>query len=224
MKLSPTLASIRDIFESELRAAGGSVVNRFEDGQRMYLRGVLPVFGEARPGDRIQAGVALRTAEEQILVHPYTFRQVCSNGAIMVYAARTEPVERVADMELRCESFEVSERLREAVRACADPSAFDAGLSQMQAATQAEATMITLMPLLSRMPAQVIARLVSDVMERLGPDRSRYALMNAVTSTARDTSDPDLRWQLEAIGGAVAAGIEPAIPARSEAAQRAVPV
>jgi hypothetical protein len=216
MKLSPSLASIGEVFESELHAAGGSVANRFEDGERLYLRGVLPVAGDVRPGDGIRGGVALRADEQCVLVHPYTFRQVCSNGAIMAHAIGTEAVERVEDSGLGCDGFEAIERVRQAVRVCADPAAFEAGISQMRAATQSEADMmITLMPMLSRMSAPMAVRLIVQISERLGPDRSRYGLMNAVTSTARDTADPELRWRLEEIGGAVAAGVVRPIPQRS---------
>jgi hypothetical protein len=39
--------------------------------------------------------------------------------------------------------------------------------------------------------------------ERFGQegDPTMYGLVNAVTSVARDTSDPDLRWKLEEAGG-----------------------
>ena len=34
--------------------------------------------------------------------------------------------------------------------------------------------------------------------------------MNAVTSVARDTREPELRWRLEELAGGIAAHIEPA--------------
>lgn len=208
MKLSPTMASIREIFESELHAANGTVADRFDDGQRLYLRGVLPTVGDVLSGDHIRGGVALRAVDEQVLIHPYTFRQVCSNGAIMAHALGTEAIERIEDSGLGCDGFETCEQIRQAVRACADPSVFEASLSQMRAAAHSTTdTIITLMPFLSRMPGHAAADLIRQITERLGPDRSRFGLMNAVTSTARDTSDPELRWRLEELGGAVAAGL-----------------
>jgi hypothetical protein len=51
-------------------------------------------------------------------------------------------------------------------------------------------------------------------------DRTRFGLMNAVTSVARDTSDPETRWNLEELGGAVAInapGSNPKMPARGAA-------
>jgi hypothetical protein len=34
-----------------------------------------------------------------------------------------------------------------------------------------------------------------------GGDSSAYGVFNAVTSLARDTADPDLRWRLQVLGG-----------------------
>ena len=48
-------------------------------------------------------------------------------------------------------------------------------------------------------------------------DRSPIGLMNAVTSLARDTRDPDLRWRLEEFGGGVLARLAPA-PDQDDAA------
>jgi hypothetical protein len=43
-------------------------------------------------------------------------------------------------------------------------------------------------------------------------DRSRYALLNTVTATARDTREPSVRWRLEELGGAIAAALIPTRP------------
>jgi hypothetical protein len=47
--------------------------------------------------------------------------------------------------------------------------------------------------------------------QRVGAGRrgTRYDLMNVVTATARDTRDPEAKWRLEELGGAIAAGIIP---------------
>jgi hypothetical protein len=54
----------------------------------------------------------------------------------------------------------------------------------------------------------ILVALIFDVYMK-GRDRSGYALMNAVTSVARDTRDPELRWRLEEFGGGIAAHLEP---------------
>jgi hypothetical protein len=37
-------------------------------------------------------------------------------------------------------------------------------------------------------------------------DRSRFGLAQAITAVARDVRDPELKWDLEKLGGAVALG------------------
>ncbi len=48
-------------------------------------------------------------------------------------------------------------------------------------------------------------RVNEEVMHRFSTegDGSRYGLMNAITSVARDTRDPETRWRLEKLGGLV---------------------
>jgi hypothetical protein len=57
-------------------------------------------------------------------------------------------------------------------------------------------------------------QLIPEIMDRFHAedDRSAFGMMNAVTSLARDTDDPELRWRLEELGGAIAAG---RLPTRS---------
>jgi hypothetical protein len=65
-----------------------------------------------------------------------------------------------------------------------------------------------LLPLLARAP-DMVEHLVPQIFSRFveGDDRSVFALMNAVTSVARDTRDPEARWTLETIGGSMPAGL-----------------
>jgi hypothetical protein len=97
MSFSPPTSEIREIFQAQLSDAGGLVTDAFDDGRRLFLRGVLPNMTDVRLGDRIQAGVALRAVDDLVNIHPYTFRLVCSNGAIMAQAVQTATVERVAE-------------------------------------------------------------------------------------------------------------------------------
>lgn len=57
-------------------------------------------------------------------------------------------------------------------------------------------------------------RVMGEILEAFfrGSDQSRYGFMNAITSAARDRSDPDERWNLEELGGGVAANVFPASP------------
>jgi hypothetical protein len=154
------------------------------------------------PGDRLQGGVALRANEEGVCVHPYVFRQVCSNGAIFAQVVGTRVILRD-----ECE-FEVLPQVAEAVGECCREEAFAESAAQMRSARNARANMmLNLAPFLSRLPKEHLQRFLRDVMAQFKEEKdpTRYGLMNAVTATARQARDPELRWRMEELGGAVAA-------------------
>lgn len=93
--LLPTTQDLRAVAVEEVGLVGGSELDCFEDGDRLFLRTILPMVRHVRPRDTVQGGVALMTIGEEIRVHPYTFRQVCRNGAIMAEAIQTRRVQRV---------------------------------------------------------------------------------------------------------------------------------
>jgi hypothetical protein len=68
-----------------------------------------------------------------------------------------------------------------------------------------------MMPLISRMRLRDATEVIGQILSRFSGqrDRTRFGLMNAVTSVARDTRDPDLRWRLEELGGAIGAAKTP---------------
>ena len=80
--LLPTTQEICSVAGEELSRAGGTILDRYDDGERLFLRSVLPMVREVRPGDAVKGGVALMTTDEEIRVHPSPFRQACRNGMI----------------------------------------------------------------------------------------------------------------------------------------------
>jgi len=205
----PTTQDIKECFLREIAQLGGSVSNAFDDGARLYLRSILPPTEEVRPGDRMQGGVALRATGNEICVHPYTFRQVCRNGAIAAQALGSQVVDRVEE-EYAAES--VLSELAEAVRGCASPDAFTATVNELRSAATREADMVlNVMPMLTQLSADMAPHILAQIAGRFMRDRDRsvFGLLNAITSLARDTSDPDLRWRLEEFGGGVPARLTP---------------
>ena len=202
----PAWITTRDISEllgNEVEAMGGRVTDAFDDGERLFARSVLPDEREVRRGDRLQGGVALLAAEREIRVHPYVFRQVCSNGAIMAQAVQTRRIELP---EWSGDVDQVLSDVRRTVRACAAAEVFAGGVSEIRSSLDREADFaLTVLPMLDQLPAGVRATTMGMIAGRFfaQPERSRFALMNAVTSVARDTADHDVRWRLEEIGGRV---------------------
>jgi hypothetical protein len=199
-----TASELSAIFAEEMHKVGGRVTETIDAKTLFFARSVLPSVREVSKGDRLQGGVALRASDEEILVHPYVFRQVCTNGAIRAHAIETRHLVREEFGEFG--GPDVAEALREAVRTCCAPEAFAVGVGEMRSARLADADLaLALMPIAARVPPELAAEILGSVTRRFhsGRDGSRFGLMNAVTSVARDTRDSELRWRLEELGGGI---------------------
>ncbi|MBI3862263.1 MAG: hypothetical protein HY290_10245 [Planctomycetia bacterium] len=205
---SLTTKQLLAVFAEEIASRSGSVFDVFDDGCRLFARSILPRVEEVRPHDRHQGGVALRGTESQVWVHPYVFRQVCRNGAIMAQALETCHLTGID--EISCD--EASESVREAIATCCSDKAFTTAVEQTRSAATIQADLaLSILSHLSHFPADRLSDFLAMIFERFtnGRDNSRYGLMNAVTSVARDTRDPELRWRLEELGGGIPAAIAP---------------
>jgi len=225
----PFAATIGEIFTEEIVAAGGTVSDAIEGEGLTFLRSVLPEARSVQPGDRLRAGVALRASEQEVWVHPYVFRQVCSNGAIFAQAIQSR---HVTDLDV-LPADEAERLIREAVRGCCVAEAFEAAVEGMRAAIaetaeehealRAMSMLITMTRFAGPRGMQADRDFLRNVMQiidrfRGQEDRSRYALLNAVTATARDTRTPAVRWRLEELGGSIAMASSPRGPRRPEKA------
>lgn len=199
---------IRAVFAEEILDAGGTVSDTFDDGVRLFTRSVLPWLADVRPKDRMQGGVALKANQREISVHPYLFRMVCRNGAIRAQAVQTRRLENT-DIQ-SCE--EMTAALREAVRGCCVEEVFTKGVDEVRLAADSNVDLVlSMLSHLSHLPSLVGHRIFGEILSQFfgDADRSRFALMNAVTSVARETRDPELRWRLEELGGGIPASRTP---------------
>jgi hypothetical protein len=209
-------AEVLSIFSEEITAHQGRVTDTFDDGTRLFTRSILPQVKQVRPGDKLQGGVALKAVEGEVWLHPYVFRQVCRNGAIM---AETLASRHFTDSDL-LDSYTATASLREAVQACCAEEVFASATRQMRSAqSMGVDTALNLLPMLRHMDFRIAGSLLAQVLERFSQagDDSRFGLMNAVTSLARDTRDPQLRWDLEELGGGIPALKEPTLSPNDEA-------
>jgi hypothetical protein len=202
---------IRAIFTEEITDAGGDVSDIFDDGERVFARSILPWVSDVRPGDQMKGGVALKADGCDVSIHPYLFRMVCRNGAIRAHAIQTRRLEISGFVSPE----DATAALRDSVRACCVEEAFTEGIQEVGSAVETSINMaLTIAPLLSRMSSVAGAKVFQEIVFRFveGADRSRFAFMNAVTSIARDTRDPELRWRLEELGGGIPVGRTPSVP------------
>jgi hypothetical protein len=205
----PNTTEIQNAFAQELAVVGGSLSDTFDDGERLFARSILPGTKEVRSGDRLQAGVAVRATDQDLCVHPYVYRLVCRNGAIRAQAIQSWRIER-DDISAAPDrsAHDVLFLLRDAVQHCCADEAFVDATDAMRSAMLREADMaLMLLPMLARLPGDAAQRMLQQIMGNFGRegDRSQFGLMNAVTATARDTRDPEMRWRLEELGGAIPA-------------------
>ena len=204
----PTTGEISRAFSDEISSLGGSVSDSYEDEGRLFVRAQLSAERDVAPGDTLRGGVALRTVGPIVSVHPYVYRKVCSNGAIVAQVTGRRAIRRV-EFESATEFVAAAiEELRLAVRQCAEPAVFERTARDMASTRHMMAeAMIQMLPILERVPVDyrehIIAMLGREFTE--GNDGTYYGVMNAVTAVARDTTDPETKWQLEEFGGSIPA-------------------
>jgi hypothetical protein len=209
-----TTGMVLDIFMAEVESRRGRVADTFHDGERLIVRSLLPHVGDALPNDRMQAGLALRATDEELWLHPYLYRQVCRNGAVIAQSIET--------LHIGCLDLYTLEEgtvvLREAIANCAEERVFTRAMHNIRISAMTEVDMLlNLMPYLRHFREIGAGNFIDEILARfLGErDRTHFGLMNAVTSVARDTHDPDDRWRLEELGGGIGAGLRPRKPANS---------
>ena len=216
---SLTTATILKVFNEEVEGRGGRLINTFDDGRRLFVRSLLPHIGDVRPNDRMQGGLALRATDREVWLHPYLFREVCRNGAITAHSLESLHLER---LELYTPEVAMS-LFRDAIADCSEEPVFAQSLDSVRSAADTELDeLLDLMPHIHELQQNNMSIFVAEILHRFSAerDRSQLGFMNAVTSVARDTSDPDARWRLEEFGGGIAAGLLPPRPSDAPGQRR----
>lgn len=208
----PATQDVHALVAEQVDQFGGEMRFCFDNGTQLFLQALLPLVQDVRPRDSVQAGIGVMAADEEILVQPYAFRKVCSNGMMLPHALETRHIPRV-DLAASSEAVEeITTTLCEAVRACADPEVFSTAVGQMRSAASRRGDLAAhLLPMLLLMLRQTRARALELIQRRFRRERddSLFGLINAVTSVARDEPDPETRWRLEELGGALLAVVPP---------------
>ena len=220
MSHSLTTAEINTIFTNGVQRHSGKVTEVFDDGRRLFMRSLLPYKKEVQPDDQMQGGLALRANDTDICLHPYLFRKVCRNGAIMAQSVASCHVE----YSEYTTAEDVALSLQDAIDLCSEKEVFTENVGSVRAAVHTAIDhALNLAPMLASLQGKTSSHEILQILEQFTSDRERtqFSLMNAVTAVARDTRDPERRWRLEELGGGVGATILPVQPEDSEACQLA---
>ena len=208
MTLCPDPNEIRDGFEAAVTRLRGTVSDCYQCDEHLFMRAHLPQGKEVRPKDFIGHGVALRTRGHQVVVHPYSFRQICRNGAIHIGNIASRVIDRLPPPG----GFAVLDEIRLAVRTCATNDAFETNLLEMEQMLAKEA--MEFLHIASMATEIGDSAVFLQIFDRFIDERdlSAFGLMNAITAQARDEPDPERRWNLEALGGGLLARLQSGPP------------
>ena len=114
--------------------------------------------------------------------------------------------------------------LRDAIATCSEERVFQKSMRRVRsAATTKMDELLHFLPHLKHFRDVGTGRVLDHLLSRYFDERDRtvFGLMNAVTSVARDTHDPELRWNLEELGGGIGAMLLPKQPSDAPGQQRA---
>lgn len=204
----PITSEIATAFAEEIATLGGSVCDNYDDGSRLFVRAQLGAERDVAENDRLKAGVALRAVGPIVSVHPYIYRKVCSNGAIASQVTGTRDILRVEFASATEFVTSAIDEIRLTVRQCAEPHVFDLAAREIGFARNVLAeSMISMLPILDRVSGdqrEFIIDMLGREMEH-AYDGTYYGVMNAITAVARETPDPETKWQLEVFGGSIPA-------------------
>lgn len=192
-----SISDIQQSFAAFSEANGASADFAYTDDQLMIARCVLPLEFEVNPGDALKGGIAVRATIEEVEVRPYLLRQVCTNGMISM---RSVSGTTVATSEC------TTTWLDESFAAAASHEALAVAASGVRQLARASFDRAFLIATVMRQLRGFDKETVREMLRRMILDGSTgYSLLNAITSVARDTRDPQTRWRLEAAGGGIVA-------------------
>lgn len=186
---------------------------------RMYIKVVNPrIQAEVKVGDVVQSGVIISNSEVgcgSVSVSPLIYRLACTNGMVAQdNGVRKYHIGRVNDadynMEIyKDETIEADDKafllkVRDAVSAAADQTAFNRIVQQMKDATEAKIEPIAI-PKVVELTSKQFGITISEgegILGHLieGGDLSLYGVANAVTRYAQDVNSYDRSTELEVTG------------------------
>jgi len=174
---------------------------------------------EIREGDIIHGGLIIRNSEvgaSSFRVEPFLLRKVCSNGLIGKHSLKKIHLGRQTAEEGEIEWSDETKRLedkafwakvRDIIRNTFDRNIFLSWIEKMKEAAETEI----------EKPKEAIDNVVryaglteeqKNILLMHFTEKTKYGLVNAITSLARDTKDIDERIRLEEIGGKLLEEVE----------------
>ena len=201
--LYPTVEEINSAFSEQVEDAGGSISERFHGEDSLYLRAILDLSQEVFPRDTINSGIALRVIGPSVSIHPYTFREVCQNGAI---SSKSEWSLNITRPEVEFESQQFLGEIRGTISALVDGEPFSECLLEMRQAHEVRLDLLSIV-MKAVAPFGLSPESIDDVLNQFfgSEPQTGFGLMNAITAVARKQPKPEVKWKLQEVGGGIPA-------------------
>ncbi len=217
-----------DVFKEATEAHGGIIAKDDRKHGIRFLASTFPgIEKNIRRKDAIKGGLALKLDEEEARLSAFTLRLICSNGLIHTHSEERQsfstyekaPFEEEVHRrycQLTDTLASTAERFRNARYQPADESLWKYvinSLNQLQYRDNWRAALFqaTLEEMRDRSRRRHFLRR-SWASRR---PENRFQLVNAITALAREERDPELRWEMERLGGKVLTGANELEPASS---------
>ena len=211
---------ILDLFTEVINERSGKILESFRHNERAFSRALLPSRMEVKANDQLQAGVALKGAPVSLAIHPFVFRQVCSNGCVFGKSIQSRKLNQVGHsycLEMNGKVNEVVTGLdvdwwfKDSVAGCCKEEVFSNTSNTFRLALQhpftgpanvEQALMGSLN--LEKFPGakEYHAKIMKEYLAQDEP--VLFNLINAVTAVARDLHDAEKKWKLECVAGDLA--------------------
>lgn len=197
-----------------------SIVSWSLSETRLYIKTTLPRELEVRVGDPVRAGVIVSNSEVgagSVVVAPYTEVLACMNGAVhMEYGKRRHHVGRridvddeaayelYSDLTMQLDDAAFWSKCADLMRAAANEVVFESIINDMRelAGIPIPAAPVEAIKVLAQKHNLTQGEEEMSLTNLIaGGDRTAWGYFNAITATAKATSDPDRRFDLERLAG-----------------------
>ena len=203
----------------------GAVISCCVTEAKLYIQALFPrLEAEVRRGDPVQGGVIISNGEignGALDIRPMIYRLVCTNGMIAGQVAEEARLRRnhvgrriesgedysvYCDETLKADDRALTLKIRDSIRALAQPHLFNRILAEMREATQQRPVSHPIAAVSELGKTYPIAQGERDsILMNLirGADYSQWGLVNAITELANEHPSYDRAVELQAMGGRV---------------------
>lgn len=187
--------------------------------EKVYIRALLPATKPIRVGDDVQRGIEIRNSEVgsgALVVAPFVWRLVCSNGLVVKAggltqyhvgrAAEQDAYAIYADDTIAADDAAFFLKVRDAAAAALSEATFDTIVEEMRAAAEgrqiedpvkATEALASTFDLNETEAARVLRELA------VGGDLTRWGAVNAITASAKMADSFERKHEIETAGGAL---------------------